>query len=1061
MSEHLLPFSDIAPEDLGISKFSIKKVASIFLFTDRINKIGEQILSVKQRLNFIETITKEFYFDIKQKNLNCLSLLIDEGGEVIDGKDYIYTPASNNTILRTPSFANIHFINDVLFDGLVDLFKFNEQTLATDKGRFVYDKLSGYCNIHSYEPANLVQKIISETVAKRYSKNIIEYIMEMYSCLFYNFLQLSESTKNSDIAIVDIPCISINGKVKNTSELTFSNKYPSGMLASRIFEKVLDEGDLVASPINLGIHYDNINEVDRFLKWLKVNEFLKINKSSSDAYDELYVNWVADRLNIKRDKFEIQISNIKDFPSVVSRLTFNQLVCWLHFDRKLNKQFSDKDNLDVVKIKGVTVYEKPSFLKFRFLNYSDKALNDHLLDEKLTWLNKNQINFNDPLFLDFNLSKSDVVQILMLLGAKTDFSELSIKRVAEILNELPEHYPDGKNSQTIYKKALQHYLINKKPLPGILNLFANNGDKLINLPADKIYYSDKIKLPQKLKVHYPIFNFPSRSGGAEAISFFKINDLKKVEILINEKVDLPEQTSAFKKLFEFLKPYILSVRLDQVDNDNARKALASTINKIDIVLCAKISFEISEQIIEVDEHEFLFSEDTYYVKIREFEKLSTLIRTGKFLDSISEIIANSFDVNSDKAEFKMLFRSKNNDISEMFEEDYGKDLINEARMLLGLSDNKFIFWKAIFESKGGSYSEKLDDNLLEEKIEDIFKLTYGTQNIDYDDLGNEAQLNKVVELFKLLDINPIAFNNQFDNNLSFEKKHLKALNSAYDSFRLKVKTSLWIMCNEGDSLLKKQFLEHLSKFDNNRNLLETKAKEMFSEYDIDIEKIAFDQIYELFPNLTLNTILDLDTLKDQHLTKFTSDEISRIRDDESLRSLIYFQTELDEIRTTLARTEIISDKVPEKISDRELILGDVNSLKPYVPKPGTKRGIYIAKDADLRKRKTKGKTCEQIIFEYIKKLKLQADFVSEDNEGLHHDIRYYNEDNVLKYVEVKSYDSNKFFLSKEEYNFGKENKNNYEIWLLRNYEEIFVIKDFFDNAKYHLITNEFVIYLEQ
>ena len=86
--------------------------------------------------------------------------------------------------------------------------------------------------------------------------------------------------------------------------------------------------------------------------------------------------------------------------------------------------------------------------------------------------------------------------MLILLGAKDTFNELSIERVTKILEELPVKSSKGRNSQKIYRKAVQHYKVNSEELTKDVLLYAQDGNGLNLFPQSEIYFSDRIKIPK-------------------------------------------------------------------------------------------------------------------------------------------------------------------------------------------------------------------------------------------------------------------------------------------------------------------------------------------------------------------------------------------------------------------------------------------------------------------------------------------------------------------------------------------------------------------------------------
>src|SRR5690606_8240365 len=120
------------------------------------------------------------------------------------------------------------------------------------------------------------------------------------------------------------------------------------------------------------------------------------------------------------------------------------------------------------------------------------------------------------------------------------------------------------------------------------------------------------------------------------------------------------------------------------------------------------------------------------------------------------------------------------------------------------------------------------------------------------------------------------------------------------------------------------------------------------------------------------------------------------------------------------------------------------------------------KAKDEKKLKEIGNSSEKFVYDFLLNSPDYKDvyLASEDNEGLHYDIRYTDNQNVVKYVEVKTFDYGFFHLAKSEYDFGVNNKEDYEIWLVNDKKNIIPIKDFFTNNKYEVLPNEFLVYLE-
>ncbi|MEO8254668.1 MAG: DUF3883 domain-containing protein, partial [Flavobacterium sp.] len=128
---------------------------------------------------------------------------------------------------------------------------------------------------------------------------------------------------------------------------------------------------------------------------------------------------------------------------------------------------------------------------------------------------------------------------------------------------------------------------------------------------------------------------------------------------------------------------------------------------------------------------------------------------------------------------------------------------------------------------------------------------------------------------------------------------------------------------------------------------------------------------------------------------------------------------------------------------------------------GTKKKPYFHNGDHNDKLKQLGNSSEDFVMTYLEQHNYSNIYkATEDNEGLHYDIRFTDEKGNIKFIEVKTFNNGTFYLSREEYEFGRANQKDYEIWLVNNGSIIFPIKDFFTNAKYLPVPNQFIVYLD-
>jgi hypothetical protein len=1082
ISIHILPLKDLSLKAFNLEYKIDGSIKVLSDYLKLLNQISAKELSIEQRAKWIRLITQEASF-IKNEHKDGLNFLIDKKNKPLNGDEYIYTPVSTSKTskddieLAKPNFANIQFINDDLFDKLLSEFRFDKSD-NPNKGRFIYDELKGFCNIHSYEPATLSQKIIRETntVIERDKDNSAVYIKEMNRCLYHNFKLMKEGTKIPDDSI-KIPCITRNGKIAFTEDIIFSEFYPTGKRTQLIFEDVLSDKNFLAKPIDLGLdENEDSYELEKYLNWIKVNNYARYkNKSVTDLGIEGYVNYVKNYNSFGRyTGYNISYKVINGFKSILEKISVEKLILWIYYDDVLKQQmydFNNEDNFRFFYFNYHTISNKPSYLKYLIYISYKYDFSELLIDEKYSWVNNYKINYKKIMDFDSNINKTIINEILVSLGANDDFNQLPIDKVAEIINKLPDNYPNGSKSQTFYKKALNHYSQNEIEIEEPLKLFAHNGNELQIYNQDEVYFSEKIKLPNRLKKDFPIFNYPARAGGAEAIKFFGINDLKEVKIEIKDKVLLTSITDRFEEVLFTLKPFLLSHRLNVIEDVEVRKIQASICQKIKILLCSSVDYKVKESAYEVADYEFLhYEEQTYLIKINDFDSFETLKKNVDFTNSFADIIALAFDVSSDKNEYKYILRSDFEDVQNSIKNDLGEDTLNEAREYLGLADYKQAFWQAVFQVRGLEYNDLLDDLALEETIAESLGIEFDTNSLDYEKVNSENELVKIEQLFDELDITLENFAKYYSYKISIAQYHLSKIKDAILSKKNVIKSSVWVSFKEKTIDEKAEFLAEINRYEDYKEFAQKKAEEFKHHFNIDKSLVFKDYRNLIYPNLTLMDNVKLDEIKRKQKENFTDDELYEISQSERLKSLLYFEDALEVIKEEL--NEVVELEVENfSINDMhangnevavETRLLSSNVLKTKNPPRGSKRNsVYTPKEKNNKGLKIKGNNSEQVVYDFlIESGYKNVDLVSEDNEGLQCDIRYTNNKEEVKYVEVKTFDNGSFYLSKSEFDFGKNNEKDYEVWLVKNKQDIIPIYDFFSNQKYKTTVNEYLVHLE-
>eukprot|EP01041_Mallomonas_annulata_P012870 gene12870-27141_t len=252
--------------------------------------------------------------------------------------------------LQTPSFSRIQFLNKDLYEELLVVFNYSSKDNPI-RSRFLYDKLSGFCNIHSYEPATLAQKIVSETnkIIEKDENNAIEKIQEMNRCLFYNYKK-----RDGNIPVmnerINVPSITLNKKVKPISDLVLSSDYPTGRHTALIFENIYSEENYIADSETLGFtQNDDEYEIESYLLWLNVNRYTRyrIYQNVTSGYPN-YTNYIKQLKGINQSKgYSLTLKAIDSFEKILENISVERLIIWIYFDEDLKKQLNDSKNEDV------------------------------------------------------------------------------------------------------------------------------------------------------------------------------------------------------------------------------------------------------------------------------------------------------------------------------------------------------------------------------------------------------------------------------------------------------------------------------------------------------------------------------------------------------------------------------------------------------------------------------------------------------------------------------------------------------------------------------------------
>ncbi len=198
-------------------------------------------------------------------------------------------------------------------------------------------------------------------------------------------------------------------------------------------------------------------------------------------------------------------------------------------------------------------------------------------------------------------------------------------------------------------------------------------------------------------------------------------------------------------------------------------------------------------------------------------------------------------------------------------------------------------------------------------------------------------------------------------------------------------------------------------------------------------------------------------------------DIDVLEEDFELLSKLFFSHKLKEIEKGIEsiKAEKRLEEKPQLDLDKETkppkVIKDVGLAKPKpngYQKPQSKNPFKHSKGISNGK-KVRGNKSEKNVYETLVET-YGADkvtWVSKVSDGDGYDIKYINECGITKYVEVKTYSGDKFFLSRNELEFARQHIEDYEIFLVS--DDILKIDnvDFDDKERFHLESREYVVSL--
>ena len=1016
-------------ENINLDSYSLETSVD----AEKLKSLSISIESIKDRADFI------YMFYNTCKHEEELPLLVDKNNKLIGIDDDIYTPSNKD--FSIPNYVNIRFIHPELFNRLVSLFEIP----TTDKARELQRKLKDITNIQSYEPAPVLQKIVTSTNRELKKDGVKQdsIIKEMVQSLYENYILLDKTDIPSG---TKVQLLNKNNTLSDASDLFLSSSYPSGELTQMLFEDIFSNDEFLADINTYNLENEPLDDVELFFLWLGVNQISKLvpaTQLEKNNYCHVYFSSIKGKPDYAHHMtIDSVVKKIYKLDEIAQQMSLEKFILWSIKDKHIYDSFNEKVSVTFRGSRGRNI--NGGYCGTSFVYYQLQSLNlykDYLIgnEKRNTLVNNSPFNFKYQEFEKYNIHKSDIESMMLKLGAVDKFEKLSIQAVSRIASELPENDPEGKQAQAIYKLCIKHFEYHQKPLVASddIKLFAKKDEEKRYFNKDEVFYNGNIKLPKKITKTKAILDFPRRQSTTNVIGFFGINNLNEINIDIVKKDVNHALTNKFQKLLEQIKEYILVYRIKDIEADKTAEAELRKLQNLNIILCSTVHYKIDDEIYELDNNDYIKDIHDYLIKIDSNKSLKNIIgdKLGfEFQESFADIIGLVFDI-QDTHVFRHMIKEDTAYIEQIIRNDIGSDELIRARELLGKTDEYYSFWKTIYDLKDEEYNLSSDSAMFD-VIKKEFNLITPIEKIDYRHLNTFATCKQIEQLFMELNLIVEDFNNKepFYKIDCFEF-HKVNLQQSFDSNSMQFQKILYTYCLQEHK--EKEFNDLKALYNQNANYIIQQAEQSRFTMDIDYKKIVQEYIENNFNFEVLEpTTIDFKNIYEENSKKI---DLDKLNGNSNYISLLYFADTIDEINSYIqsleqssqdSKTDTKQISEPKLIQEVSLVSSyESNAGKDFIQKP--RKAYKHSSKSDTKKQKS-GEKAELEVFHSlcVKYGKENVEHVSLDDDSLGYDIKYKNEEGIYKYVEVKTFSNGQFYLTKNEKEFAQNNFGFYELFLV-------------------------------
>lgn len=1071
-----------------------------------IENLNLKLTDLKERVKLIKFLISDKFINLHESKVR-LPLLIDRETNLPTDKQLFTIRQDDLSYLEIPNHVEgISFIQPQIFELLVKELKDEIEVVRKEKEddsrplKRVIDKI---VNIGSNDIIDVIRYVVNGTKQKNTEDKLKNELI--VKDLLYTLQSIFRNNPDRRGKLpMPVPLFSKNKKLKNSDELFFGDEYYGGELTEFIFEGIYDNNDYLIGNDFWELKFENQQEILSFFTWLGVNKYIKLQKdiievTPPEEYQELVFR---SRPDLKKTYHYYKgVRIVKE--SILEKLPIEKLLVLVTKEEILKKKLSENHE-DVYKYKFGSGYPKelygfPSFIEYQIKKSVE--FSEYIIEEEIgVELLFKTVNYQDKIFKVYNISINEIKGLLEKLGAIKSLDDISINQFYALFENQEEMFPKGRGSGTFYKRFLEYCTKNKEISKSENNFdfsnfkcFARKGGKKESkfelLPVSKIYYSDNNLVPQDILDNYNILTLPKRLGEQNVKKYFGVNLIQDVikNIQINEEdIEMSSINRKFNERINKLKPYFLYYRLDVIKDDKTKEDAITLTKNIDIKLVNKCLYRFNaDEEFTLEENYFIKVGNTFYIRNSTCISIEDLMNDLVFCDTVAEVLNTQYKVKEHHYRFRAIFKDNIRETEYVIKSQEGENLLNETKLILGVSSIELDFWSFIFTKN----NKVLPDYIVDfDELKTIIKNTLNFElpenyfRISFDDFSSQ----EAYSLFSSLIINGklnytelIDYQEVLKDLMNFHSNRISEIINLNNN-QEKITQFVWNNLRTGA-------IEQKKKFNIDCINLNNKIK---SELMDIIEVVCSKKLIIDYKSLFLNHIKSKYNTKSNFdykkiYSKNISDIGSSIVDDleDELKSLLYFEwAKKDELKTILfpKTTEDEAKRNPqeENLDDVELIDSETTSIEVNedigTNNNGNVGGAH-SQGQEKGKRK-KGKAAEKLVrdklvaigYKNVAWVSGNSDEPKRD-DSLGYDIRYTDENKEEKFVEVKAVSSdNSFYISENEKQCGLKHKSKYVMALVIG-KKIHFVKDFFKfeegesfdgNKKYTVKNNNYKVYFK-